>query len=96
MLALLPQGNEISMSFPCSLLMGNGDGLDQYLFVEALQLHLQGLQEALSLTELILGTAQGLVALSHLGLHSFQLKCTTKQQHVSVTDTHICLTSEGE
>lgn len=78
------------MYFPCFLGMDDRDSLDQYLFVKALQLHLQGLQEALSLAELVMGAAQGLIALPHLCLHSFQLKHTRKQCHTH-TETHICL-----
>lgn len=40
-----------------------------YLFAKIVQLHLQGLQEAASLAELTLSTAQSLVALFDLRLH---------------------------
>lgn len=44
------------------------------LFVEALQFHLQGLQEALPLGEFALSPSQCLVALAHLRLHHLQLQ----------------------
>lgn len=48
------------------------------LFVQTLQLHLQGLQEALPLDQLALSPPQSLVALPHLALHRLQLEHRTQ------------------
>lgn len=58
-----------------------------HLFVQALQLHLQGLQEALPLGQLTLGSSQSLVALLHLILHRLQLD-RRKSQLFSVCVKH--------
>lgn len=48
-------------------------GVAAHLFVQPLQLHLQGLQEALPIDQLALSSSQSLVALLHLVLHILQL-----------------------
>ena len=48
------------------------DGSD--LFVEALQFHLQSLQEALPLAQLTLSPPQSFITLTHLRLHPIQLQ----------------------
>lgn len=52
---------------------GVSSGAAAHLFVQALQLHLQALQEALPLDQLALRCSQGLVALLHLALQRVQL-----------------------
>lgn len=53
---------------------GSQVGVSTHLFVQALQLHLQGLQEALPLHHFTLGPPQSLVALLHLALQRVQLQ----------------------
>lgn len=53
-----------------------------HLFVQALQLHLQVLHEALPLNDLTLSSPQSLVALLHLALHHLQLEDRTDDLHV--------------
>lgn len=51
-----------------------------YLFVQTLQLHLQGLQETLSLSQLTLGCSQSFIALLHLVLDRLQLDRKTDKR----------------
>lgn len=53
---------------------GSQVGVSTHLFVQTLQLHLQGLQEALPLHQFALRPPQGLVALLHLTLERVQLR----------------------
>ena len=64
-------------------------GATAHLFVKTLQLHLKGLQEALPLSQLPLGSPQSLVALLHLILHRFQLK--QRERNHFICGTFVCL-----
>ncbi len=57
-------------------------GVAAHLFVQTLQLHFQGLQEALPLDQLVLGSSQSLVALLDLVLHRLQLD-RTQNSHMN-------------
>lgn len=58
----------------------HSSGVAAHLLVQTLQLHLQGLQEALPLDQLALSSSQSLVALLHLGLHRLQLDTKNEQE----------------
>lgn len=64
-----------------SPLLASSPAVASHLFVETLQLHLQGLQEALPLCQLALGSSQSLVALLHLVLHGLKLDKRLTRTH---------------
>lgn len=70
-----------------------------HLFVQTVQLHLQGLEEALPLRLLALRSSQSLVTLLHLVLHRLQLG-TTQTSHINTNSlkhkhTHTQLLAKG-